>query len=182
MVSILLRGETGHQFHTAQSVAKGSKMTTWKIFQPRSRWFHASNLVATCHLDSKQTASKKVDVFKSPNSYKDSNEICDFSAFEEIPVASLQLVPLVTSIRSQHHNDSLTGGWTSLRGDDLKKRRGRKQGTNRTSIYIWSRSPVSYPPPPTPPQCDDPVHTTHCSNDYMAAALLLWRWVGRNRI
>ena len=36
-------------------------------------------------------------------------------------------------------------------------------------------------PPPTPPQCDDPVHTTHCSNDYnMAASLLLWRWVGRN--
>ena len=27
-------------------------------------------------------------------------------------------------------------------------------------------------PPPTPPQCDDPVHSTHCSNDYMAAALL----------
>ena len=28
--------------------------------------------------------------------------------------------------------------------------------------------------PPTPPQCDDPVHTTHCSNDYnMAASLLL---------
>ena len=39
--------------------------------------------------------------------------------------------------------------------------------------YIWSRSPV-----PPPPQCDDSVHTTHCSNDYMAAALLLWRWVG----
>ena len=36
-------------------------------------------------------------------------------------------------------------------------------------------------PPPHPPQCDDPVHTTHCSNDYnMAASLLLWRWVGRN--
>ena len=33
-----------------------------------------------------------------------------------------------------------------------------------------------------PPQCDDPVHTTHCSNDYMAAALLLWRWVGRTNI
>ena len=36
-------------------------------------------------------------------------------------------------------------------------------------------------PPPTPPQCDDPVHTTHCWNDYsMEASLLLWRWVGRN--
>ena len=33
--------------------------------------------------------------------------------------------------------------------------------------------PVSgFLPPPTPPQCDDPVHSTHCSNDYMAAALL----------
>lgn len=30
MVSILLRRETGHQFRTAQSVAKGSKMTTGK--------------------------------------------------------------------------------------------------------------------------------------------------------
>ena len=41
-----------------------------------------------------------------------------------------------------------------------------------TYIYMI---PVSgfLPPPPTPPQCDDPVHTTHCSNDYMAAALLL---------
>ena len=51
-------------------------------------------------------------------------------------------------------------------------------------VYIYIYDPgLRFPnPPPTPPQCDDPVHTTHCSNDYMAAALLLWRWVGRNRI
>ena len=48
-------------------------------------------------------------------------------------------------------------------------------------LYVLSRSPVSQSPAPPPPQCDDPVHTTHCSNDYnMAASLLLWRWVGRN--
>ena len=46
-----------------------------------------------------------------------------------------------------------------------------KDQTSTSALYMI---PVSgFLPPPTPPQCDDPVHTTHCSNDYMAAALLL---------
>ena len=43
-------------------------------------------------------------------------------------------------------------------------------------IYVYTRYTYMIPvsgfltPPPTPPQCDDPVHTTHCSNDYNMAA------------
>ncbi len=71
--------------------------------------------------------------------------------------------------------------------DDLPRVRigllKKKQFWGKVYIYIYIYDPgLRFPTPPTPPQCDDPVHTTHCSNDYMAAALLLWRWVGRNRI
>ena len=40
-------------------------------------------------------------------------------------------------------------------------------------VCAYMLAVCGFPPPPHTPQCDDPAHTTHCSNDYMAAALLL---------